>query len=194
MEYISVPPSRCAHCLKMTTSYALCVPAKKELRLTHVWVASEYINVAKSLVGQLKFHGVREAADIMGTSLASLLPYLPTQTVVVPAPTTTKHVRQRGFDHTKLLAKAVARQTGLYYCQALGRLDQHRQFGTNAASRKVQLEHKMYVAKPKDIAGQNILLVDDVLTTGATLKEAARALRSAGAAHVAAAVFSQKVL
>jgi predicted amidophosphoribosyltransferase len=52
----------------------------------------------------------------------------------------------------------------------------------------------MYVPPRQNIAGTNILLIDDVMTTGASLAEATRALKAAGAKNVYAAVFAQKVL
>ncbi len=194
MEFIVSPPSRCAHCQKLTTSYGLCSLAQKEFRLAHLWVSRDYSALAKSLVAALKFQQIREAASVIAESMSETLPYLPRQTIIVPVPTTTNHRRARGLDHTQLISRELSRCTGLGFECLLGRIDQHAQVGSKSLERKSQLNQKMYVTNPKLVIGQTILLVDDVMTTGSTLKEATRALRAAGAARVNAAVFAQKVL
>lgn len=193
LEFVASPPSRCPHCLKLTNSYSLCSIAKKELQVTHLWVASEYDSVAKSLVRALKYGGKREAATAMAQSIYEALPYLDSKVLVVPCPTITRHNRLRGFDHAKLIASELANILNLELETVLSRTDQKTQVGAKAEDRRRQLRGKMYVAHPEHIAGRDILLVDDVFTTGSTLSEAAKTLRKAGATHVNAAIFSQKV-
>ncbi|MDQ2973727.1 MAG: hypothetical protein M3Q79_04605 [bacterium] len=194
MEYIKSPPSRCPHCLKLTISSSLCQNSKSVFRLSHIWVSSDYDGVAKSILQSLKTNGVIEAAEIIAELIAGTLPYLPPETIVVPVPTTTRHRRVRGFDHTALIAKKVAAIKGLSYEPLLGRVDQVRQTGSGRQARLRQLDGKMYAVKPKYVKGHSLLIIDDVFTTGSTLREAARALKQAEAKHVSAAVFSQKVI
>lgn len=193
LEFITSPPSRCPHCLKLTISYSLCNIARKEFQVAHMWVASEYDGVAKSLVRALKFGGKREAAAAMAKSIQEALPYMDQKVLIVPCPTITRHNRLRGFDHAWLIASELANILNLELEPALYRIDQKTQVGAKAEDRRRQLRGKMYVAHPEHIAGRDILLVDDVFTTGSTLSEAAKTLRQAGATHVNAAIFSQKV-
>lgn len=192
LEFVVPPPSRCAHCLKLSTSYSLCDAAKKEFPVAHIWVASDYSSVSKKLVKALKFGGKRQAARQMAKSLAETLPYMKPQTLIIPCPTITKHVRTRGFDHGQMIAKELACLLGAVYEPVLARLDQKAQVGTKADERRKQLIGKIYVTKPRYVVGQDVLIVDDVYTTGSTIREAARALRASGVRHVNAAVFSQK--
>jgi ComF family protein len=100
--------------------------------------------------------------------------------VVTWTPTSPHRRHERGFDQAELIAKNVARQLGLPCRRLLRRPDGEPQTGHDRAAR---LAGPMFTAKPR-LAGRRILLVDDVVTTGATLRRADEALRSAGAAHV----------
>jgi len=71
------------------------------------------------------------------------------------------------------------------------RLGQQQQHTTTRAQRLTQLTHAYVVPHPELIAGQHVVLVDDVITTGATLEAAARAVKAAGAKRVSAIVFAQ---
>ncbi len=113
--------------------------------------------------------------------------------LVVPVPTATSRVRQRGFDHSILLAKHLARQLNLNYSQTLGRLGQASQVGTGRADRLKQPAGQYFVRTPWQVRGQSILLIDDVITTGGTLLSATQELRRAGAIHVDALIFAKRL-
>lgn len=127
----------------------------------------------------------------MAGFMQETLPYLD-DALIVPIPTATIRLRRRGYDHTRLLARQLSRLLGLPYATALARLGQSRQVGTKRTERISQLAGAFYVKNAGLIKGAHILLVDDVVTTGATLEEAARTLKRAGAKTVDAAVFAQK--
>ena len=110
--------------------------------------------------------------------------------LVVPIPTATTRVRQRGYDQAKLLARAIARQTGLRYTNCLVRQGQAHQVGASRQARHNQLEGALRVKKT--VQGVCIILVDDVTTTGATLEAAASVLRQAGAQQIEALTFAYK--
>jgi ComF family protein len=103
--------------------------------------------------------------------------------VVVPTPTHPSRVRERGFDHTAVLAKLVARRLGLPL--ESGNLVKTAatpaQAGLSRAERLENLKGALSVRRPERIKGRTVLMVDDVLTTCATAEECARALKLAGA-------------
>ena len=119
------------------------------------------------------------------------LPYFAADILIVPVPTATSRVRSRGYDHAKLLAKELAGAAQLKHESLLLRLCQTRQAGAKRQTRIQQLEGA-FGLKKQDIKGKHVLLVDDVVTTGATLEEAAKVLKQAGAKTIDAVVFAQK--
>lgn len=121
--------------------------------------------------------------------MSRTLPYLDETWVIVPIPTAPARIRTRGYDQALLLARALAATRKLPYRRLLTRQSSARQLGANRRTRQAQAAHLFTAA---DATGKKILLVDDVCTTGATLKAAATALRQAGATEVAAAVAAWK--
>ncbi len=174
-----------------------------------VWVTTYYEGVAKKLLSVYKFAGLRAAAESLAELMAQTLEdfndpadLAKLNYLIVPVPTATKRRRQRGFDHIELLAKHLAGITGLKTGDALGRLGQSRQVGAERSLRLKQAEDNYYVRLPHLVSGRNILLVDDVVTTGATLQAASKVLRQAGATnqtvhggakHVDALIFAKRL-
>ena len=113
--------------------------------------------------------------------------------LVVPVPTATSRMRARSFDHAELLAKHFAQSLKIEHSKVLARLGHSRQLGAKRSVRLTQQLGNYYALSPKTIKGRNVLLVDDVLTTGATLRAATKVLRAAGAKHVDALVFAKRL-
>jgi len=113
--------------------------------------------------------------------------------LIVPIPSATSRVRLRSFDHAELLAKTIASHTEQDFSPALSRLGQSRQVGAKRTQRLVQQRGNYHVVRPDKIAGQKILVIDDVLTTGATLRAVYKTLRQAGAKQVDALVFAKRL-
>jgi ComF family protein len=117
--------------------------------------------------------------------------------VIVPVPLHWRRLLRRRYNQSALIAKALARQAGLDWApDALRRLrPTPSQGGLSARQRRANVRGAFAVSprqRPK-IAARRILLIDDVLTTGATLDAAAKALRRAGAAEVAALAVARVV-
>ncbi len=182
-------PSRCYRCKKLTSDFAVCPSCRTYSKLNNVWVRSEYVGVTKELVHEMKYKSNRQAAKLIAELLREMLPILQDLTVV-NIPTATGRVRQRGYDHTKVMANELARLCSLPHQNAMARTGQTRQVGSNRETRLNQLEDSFIVKK--QVEGQKILLVDDITTTGATLESAATELRKLGAQKVYAVAFAQK--
>ena len=90
-----------------------------------------------------------------------------------------------------LLARAISREWGLDVADVLVRLGQAHQVGSNRRDRLLHLKGAFRVQHAARIRGAHVVLVDDVLTTGATIETAARVLKKAGAKRVDAIIFSQ---
>lgn len=185
-------PSRCYNCKRLTIDSATCVSCKRRAPLRHVWIRTQYSGVPKQLLHSFKFDRARAAAPLLAAAMGEALPYLPASTLIVPVPTATSRVRQRGYDQAVLLAQEVARQTSHNTEHAVVRLTQSRQVGSDRTHRLKQLETAFLIPKPQHIRGRDILLIDDVITTGATLQTLARNLKQNGAKSVSALLFAQK--
>jgi len=146
-----------------------------------------YDGLGKQLVHRLKFERQREAAIVISELIVTALPHRDFD-VVTTTPTATQRVRQRGFDHGKLLGLNVARQLRLPYRQLLFRRSQQRQLGHTRVERVEQARANYGITA--NLAGQRVLLIDDVISTGATLTAAAELLHQASASYIWAAVLA----
>jgi ComF family protein len=149
----------------------------------------------RELIHLLKYEQVRPAAAVLGRMLAEAVSGLDSAwtqnpVVVVPVPLHARKSRQRGFNQSELIA-----QHALKLGAGNGRLvlrskilerrrETQSQIGLTRHQRRENLRGSFAVARPEEIAGREVLLVDDVFTTGTTVSECARVLRRAGASKV----------
>lgn len=117
--------------------------------------------------------------------LAARYPFAP-GALLVPVPLHPVRLRSRGFNQALLLARPLGRALGLPVApRALRRIRRTQaQPGLGAAERRVNLAGAFVVCHPATVSGRHVVLVDDVLTTGATANACAGALRAAGASRV----------
>lgn len=108
-------------------------------------------------------------------------------TRIIPVPLHRERERRRGFNQAAVLARALARLTGLTCDEwSLARhlhTERHRA-GMDRRARRESVEGAFTVERPRLVEGERVLLVDDVLTTGATVSASASALKEAGALEV----------
>jgi ComF family protein len=144
-------------------------------------------SVLKQLTDDYKFKSERAIAKTFAEMLDQTLPKLAPDTVVVPVPTASAHVRQYGFDHTKLLAKKLARRRRLTYASLLVRTHNQTQHMLTQREREKAAETAFRLARSGPLP-RRILLIDDVVTTGATLRAARKILRQAGVKNIKTSV------
>jgi ComF family protein len=154
-----------------------------------------YESGLRELIHLLKYGGVRPAANVLGRMLADAIavlePDLQADTVVVvPVPLHRTKLRQRGFNQAELIARAAVKVSPAWDRLRLcaGVLERKRettsQIGLTTYQRRENLRGAFGVAQPELVKGREVLVVDDVYTTGATVSECARVLRRAGATKV----------
>lgn len=151
--------------------------------LPPIYVVSDRNGPLGSFIHDYKYHSIRALASPLADLLDAALPDdLPANSVLVPLPTATHHIRQRGFDHTLLLAKKLSRLRRLPVEQLLLRSKNTVQVGADRAERLTQVE-KAYEINPKIKIDpeKTYILLDDVWTTGASVLTAEKILKNAGA-------------
>lgn len=150
---------------------------------------------ADRLVYALKYEGWRELAGEMAKSMAALV--LPEElappTMVIPVPTTERRLRERGYNQADLLALGVAGIRGLPVVRPLTRVrGGPTQVSLRPSQRRANVSGVFEVTGyQRELRGVHALLVDDVLTTGATAGAAADALVRGGAAAVTLMTFAR---
>jgi ComF family protein len=160
---------------------------------SRAWYVGERSGVLQRLIGDFKFQNMRAAYRPLATLLMEAIDQLPENTIVVPIPTVPSHVRERGYDHTLLLAKQVAEYRGLRLQRALSRLTSTKQRDATRAQRLAQAKAAFAVRGTIDSSAP-YLLIDDIVTTGATVEYAAHALQTAGVRDIWVAVIARQPL
>lgn len=167
-----------------------CAPATA---LNDVWVATSYEAVAKQLVKRLKFDRAQSAAAIIALAMSDALPYLRPNTIITHIPTANVRVRQRGYDQAQLIAHQLAHLRGLRYQPLFSRHGNSRQVGASRLERTKNLREAYALCRPIDLSDTPLVMVDDVLTTGATIEAAARVLAQVGSPDICAALFAYQL-
>ena len=184
-------PSICYVCAKATKAHTPCSVHNGLQPLKHVYVAVSYEGVAKKLMHAYKFDCKQAASKNIAFVMDLWLPYLEQNSVLTWVPTLPKHVRQRGFDHTRMLAKDFGILRSLKPVATLDRVTSTSQVGANRAQRKAQLKNAFVIRDGAKINSKNIVLIDDVVTTGATIEACTKVLYAAGAASVSVVAFAR---
>ena len=183
-------PNTCLLCGKPAPSDGICRDEKTAY--TKAWHVDDRIETIKHVIDAFKFEHTYEAHQTLADLLAEALGNLPTTVTVVPLPTISAHRRQRGYDHILLLARALAKRKQLTLTPVIKRQTNTVQRDASRAQRLKQARQAFVVNSR--LPGGIYLLVDDVVTTGASLEYGARALLAAGADEVWVAVVARQPL
>ena len=182
----------CASCgTPFVESYPLdqqgvCQPCRENaVHFDAAYSFGSYDHPLQDLIHLFKYAKIESLAEPLGRLLLRALPRGVEFDMVLAMPMHWRKRWDRGFNQAELLAAPVARKLGLKVSGSLRRTRHTQaQAGLSEAERKTNLKGAFAVRNPAQIAQKRILLVDDVFTTGATLRAATEALKSAGAAHV----------
>jgi ComF family protein len=138
-----------------------------------------------SALHAFKYRGARTLARPLATLMTTRLP-IPPAVVLVPVPLHPSRLRERRYNQAALLVRAIAERVPrpIALRAVARRLATPPQAGLDATERRANLTGAFVVRHPQAIAGRHVLLIDDVITTGATADACARALLAAGALRV----------
>ncbi len=156
-----------------------------------------YRGPLRSIVHAYKYKRIRSLAHPLGRLLAGTIATLaadpPQPMLVVPVPLHPRRLRRRGFNQSRLLATSALRslrrshphwQLSLSPASLVRQRETAPQVTLQRSERWANLEQAFHVSRPQQITGRTVLLIDDIVTTGATVDACARALLAAGATAV----------
>jgi ComF family protein len=194
LELPYLPEGVCARCAALRSARGACTACRRlSPALGTIRAACAYEGAARTAVLTLKFRSGRYLAPLMGDFLRAEVARRPlTAEVVVPVPIAPDRLRQRGFNQAALLAREVAAAVGGVVVEdALARTERPAQQTLAATERLRNLSGALTCAGTRAICDRRVLLVDDVVTTGATLSACAEVLRHAGARRISALAFAR---
>lgn len=173
----------CAHQIEWAPTFALS-------EVEGVWAAYRYEGPVREAIHALKYGARPELGRRLGRAMAPRLPF--TGEVIVPVPIAGHGLAARGYNQARELARGLC---GSVRSRALIRRNRHQeQVGLDRDARRRNIEGA-FAAGPTSasVRGLDVLLVDDVITTGATIEACTRVLKAAGAKRVRAAAFAYTV-
>ncbi len=189
-DIIDEPFLYCGACAKRPASgNGICKECK--VPYERMWCMADRRDNLQRLIGNFKFTNAKSASTTLADMLNDHLPEMPQNVVVVPVPTVGPHIRQRGYDHMLLIARRFAKLRSLQVNTGLQRAStaQQRSAGRTLRVKQAKSAFKCNTNLDSD---KIYLLMDDVITTGATVKYATKTLLDAGATKVWVASISRQ--
>jgi ComF family protein len=187
-----LPDTRCPRCALPTPQGAVCGNCLKQAPHFDATVAAfDYAFPVDKLVQQLKYAHRLAVADFFANAL--LREELPSVELVIPLPLSNSRLRERGFNQAVEIARPIARALDLPLAltSCTRRVDTAPQAMLPWKERRKNVKNAFECTV--DLGGRSLLLVDDVMTTGATLDECARVLKDHGAGTICCCVTARTV-
>ncbi len=175
---------------KTNTPNGLC---KTHPNLPPIFVISHRNTILGDLIHDFKYNSTRAIGAKLAEILDQTLPKFDGDINIVPLPTITRHIRERGLDHTKYIAKHLAKLRGKNYQVApiLERAKNTIQVGKDRKARLAQAKTAYEISKKAELNPTvTYLLLDDVWTTGASMLAATKKLQQAGASKILVVVLA----
>jgi competence protein ComFC len=187
---------RCSQKL-ISTSTAACTQAQAGLFFDRAYHCCFYDGIIKTLIQRYKYHKKAFLKDIFISLMhrefqkAGLQQGIDT---IIPVPMHIQDEKRRGFNQSMLLAKGVSEKTGIA-CQdiLLKRKKTRAQAGLKKSERSVNIKNAFVINGRQKISGKRLLIIDDVFTTGATINECAKTLKTHGADSVLALTLAKGI-
>ncbi|MBF0485317.1 MAG: ComF family protein [Candidatus Omnitrophica bacterium] len=182
---------RCSRHIDTISEEGLCPDCRKRLpEFDYAWACTLYKGAIKDLVPRFKFHNKTSLKNTFGALAKEFFNHFPVNfknvDYLVPIPLHSTRQRERGYNQSLLLAEELSQALGIPLNNAI--LERIRptqaQSELGAKERWTNLEAAFRIKTFPEVSGRHIILVDDLLTTGATASEAAKTLKAAGAQKV----------
>ena len=189
-----LPDGVCQRCASNRGARGVCRGCRQlSPTLSSIRAGFVYEGAARNAVLTLKFRSGRYLAPLMGELLGEVIATRPLEAdVIVPVPLTRHRLRSRGFNQATLLAEHVAATLNATIAsEVLSRQERPAQQTLGRHERLINLERAITCPQPDQVLGRRVLIVDDVVTTGATASACADALAEAGARRISVLAFAR---
>ncbi len=187
----------CPECGRISEGGRYCQNHRHNTALSGIIVAARYdTGPVKEMVHHLKYSGFVSLSEHLGELICQQIStqFDKLDFIVVPVPLYETRQNRRGFNQSELIARYVSAKLNLPGGDALIRqIDTKPQVELSREKRLKNLENAFSCVDPDLVLDRKILLIDDVATTGATLNECAKVLKSAGAKEIWGAVVAKNI-
>lgn len=191
--------AQCPHCDLRLPFGELRELCREMLGITRLAAAAPYAHpLVKAAIDTMKYEGIRDLSRPLGKLLTdALAPLVATKPreefVLVPVPLHPRRLRQRGFNHASLLAQEASRSLKLSLNDRIlmRQRETQQQAKLKREDRLTNVENAFTAIPKYTQKNKTIILVDDVITTGSTIRETTKALRRAGTKEVWGAAVAQ---
>lgn len=195
-KIIRIKTPYCPTCRKITQNGQFCINCRPKTSLTGIMIACHYqYGPLREVIHAFKYEGIKELKEILiNLIIERTLCNLPRgKKIILPIPLHKKRNNERGYNQSELLAIGLSEKLSLdYKTDTLIRFKETKpQIELSKKERALNIKSAFRVKNKKIIRGKTIILVDDVTTTGLTLDEAGKALKSAGARSIWGMVIAQ---
>jgi ComF family protein len=191
----ALAPASCHWCRAQGAVLGICAPCSASLPWNdfacrdRTWAAFRYAPPIDQAIRELKFHGRLAPAHLLGGLMARRLARRaePLPELLIPVPLSVGRLRRRGYNQALELGRGLARTLALPLAPSAARRTREtaEQTRLDAAARRLNVRDA-FAVDAAAVRGRHVVLLDDVVTTGATLAELARAVRAAGASRIEA--------
>lgn len=188
LDYLPhVKPPFCCICGRPTDATRLCLYCQSNSWLDYgrAWLC--FVPPVNILIHHFKYRQKTHVATLLGRAMASMIltdPVLQHADIIAPVPLFWLKRLYRGYNQSFLLARVISKNTGLYQANLLKRIRYTRtQTRLSEQARHKNIANAFSLAMPC-VENKCVLLIDDVMTTGATINECAKILKDAGAKEV----------
>lgn len=185
-EITKVKSGSCPNCNRLSKKGKFCQTCRPKTSLTGVLFCLYFSEEkTKKLLHEFKYGGIYGISEILGNMMAEkIIEENLSVDLITFVPISKKRQRKRGFNQTQLLAKEISDKTGIKMLPLVKKIKETKsQVGLKKKERQSNLGGA-FIGLEQSLRGKKILLVDDVYTTGTTMLECGKALRSMGAKEV----------
>ena len=178
----------CLFCNELNQNGQVCKRCRPKKHIYKSTIAYRYGGASKELIKLMKYQNRRSIARYFAGLLPD--PELDPESIITYVPSDGATRRRRGFDQAELIARHYAKTRAIKCTTLLARTSHERQVGKTRKSRVENVKNNFVALRQID--GKRVILIDDVVTTGATVSECAKVLKEAGANRIEVLAVAKK--